>query len=143
MVISLASLLLIDPFNNGLDAFEFAVTPAGVQWDAKVVNNREDSSWDGVWNSATEINGVGWSAELEIPYSALRFPKKEVQLWGVNIIRNVQKVREKVTWNFVDKEEDGWINQSGVLKGIKDVNDSYDLGNKEFRVMKRQPVVLI
>lgn len=115
-------LLLIDPFNNGLDAFEFAVTPAGVQWDAKVVNNREDSSWDGVWNSATEINGVGWSAELEIPYSALRFPKKDVQLWGVNIIRNVQKVREKVTWNFVDKEEDGWINQSGVLKGIKDVN---------------------
>ncbi|NOU60001.1 DUF5916 domain-containing protein [Marinifilum caeruleilacunae] len=115
-------LLLIDPFNNGLDAFEFAVTPAGVQWDAKVVNNREDSSWDGVWRSATEINGVGWSAEFEIPYSALRFPKKDVQVWGLNVIRNVQKVREKVTWNFIDKEEDGWINQSGVLKGIENVN---------------------
>ena len=115
-------LLLIDPFNNGLDAFEFALTPAGVQWDAKVVNNREDSSWDGVWRGATKINGKGWSAEFEIPYSALRFPSKDVQVWGMNIIRNVQKVREKVTWNFIDKEESGWINQSGVLKGIENVN---------------------
>lgn len=115
-------LLLIDPFNNGLDAFEFAVTPAGVQWDAKVVNNREDSSWDGVWKSATEINGIGWSAEFEIPYSALRFPKKDVQVWGLNVIRNIQKVREKVTWNLIDKEEEGWVYQSGVLKGIENVN---------------------
>ncbi|WP_421919835.1 DUF5916 domain-containing protein [Marinifilum sp.] len=115
-------LVLIDPFNNGLDAFEFAITPAGVQWDAKVVNNQEDSSWDGVWKSATTINGTGWSAEFEIPYSALRFPKKDVQVWGLNVIRNIQKVREKITWNFIDREENGWINQSGVLKGIKNVN---------------------
>jgi hypothetical protein len=114
-------LLLIDPFNNGLDAFEFALTSAGVQWDAKVVNNREDSSWDGVWKGATKVNGIGWSAEFEIPYSALRFPSKDVQVWGMNVIRNVQKVREKVTWNFIDKEEDGWINQSGILRGIENV----------------------
>jgi len=114
--------ILIDPFNNGLDAFEFIVTPAGVQWDAKVVNSNEDSSWDAVWKSGTEINGAGWSAELEIPYSALRFPTNDVQIWGLNVIRNIQRVREKTSWNFIDKEEDGWVNQSGVLKGIENVN---------------------
>lgn len=114
--------LLIDPFNNGLDAFEFIVTPAGVQWDAKVVKGNEDSSWDAVWNSATEINGKGWSAEFEIPYSALRFPVKDVQTWGINIIRNIQSVREKISWNFIDKEEAGWVSQSGILKGIENVN---------------------
>jgi hypothetical protein len=114
--------ILIDPFNNGLDAFEFVVTPVGVQWDAKVVKGDEDSSWDAVWNSAAQINDLGWSAEIEIPYSALRFPAKEVQLWGINIIRNVQSVREKSTWNFIDKEEAGWVNQSGILSGIKEVN---------------------
>ena len=114
--------LLFDPFNNGLDAFEFIVTPAGVQLDAKVVKGDEDSSWDAVWNSATEINGKGWSAEFEIPYSALRFPAKDVQTWGINIIRNIQSVREKISWNFIDKEEAGWVSQSGILNGIENVN---------------------
>ena len=114
-------LLLIDPFNTGLDAFEFILTPMGVQIDAKVVKNREDNNWDGVWKSGTHIGKEGWSAEFEIPYSALRFPKKDVQEWGVNIIRNVQRVREKVSWNFIDKEESGWVNQSGTLKGIKNI----------------------
>ncbi|WP_372752065.1 DUF5916 domain-containing protein [Labilibaculum sp.] len=114
--------LLIDPFNNGLDAFEFIVTPVGVQWDAKVVKGDEDSSWDAVWNSAARINKFGWSVEIEIPYSALRFPAKDIQLWGINIIRNIQSVREKSTWNFIDKEEAGWVNQSGVLLGIENVN---------------------
>ncbi|PKQ64531.1 hypothetical protein BZG02_05645 [Labilibaculum filiforme] len=114
--------LLIDPFNNGLDAFEFVVTPAGVQWDAKVVKGDEDSSWDAVWNSVAKINELGWSVEMEIPYAALRFPSKNVQLWGMNLIRNIQSVREKTTWNFIDNEEDGWVSQSGVLKGIENVN---------------------
>lgn len=114
-------LLLIDPFNTGLDAFEFILTPMGVQIDAKVVKNREDNNWDGVWKSGAHIGKNGWSAEFEIPYSALRFPKKDVQEWGVNIIRNIQRVREKVSWNFIDKEESGWVNQSGTLKGIKNI----------------------
>jgi len=113
--------LLIDPFNTGLDAFEFILTPMGVQWDAKVVKNREDRNWDGVWNSATTINDSGWSVEYEIPYSALRFPKREVQKWGMNIIRNIQRDKEKVSWNFIDKKESGWVNQSGVLKGIENI----------------------
>ncbi|WP_321297063.1 DUF5916 domain-containing protein [Marinifilum fragile] len=113
--------LVVDPFNSGLDAFEFIVTASGVQWDAKVVKSREDTSWDAVWNSATSIHEDGWSAEIEIPYAALRFPSKEVQEWGVNFLRNIQRDREKTSWNFIDKEEDGWINQSGILRGVKDV----------------------
>ncbi|GAB7087260.1 DUF5916 domain-containing protein [Marinifilum fragile] len=113
--------LVVDPFNSGLDAFEFIVTASGVQWDAKVVKSREDTSWDAVWNSATSIHEDGWSAEIEIPYAALRFPSKEVQEWGVNFLRNIQRDREKNSWNFIDKEEDGWINQSGILRGVKNV----------------------
>ncbi|WP_321308805.1 DUF5916 domain-containing protein [Marinifilum fragile] len=113
--------LVVDPFNSGLDAFEFIVTASGVQWDAKVVKSREDTSWDAVWNSATSIHEDGWSAEIEIPYAALRFPSKEVQEWGVNFLRNIQRHREKTSWNFIDKEEDGWINQSGILRGVKNV----------------------
>ena len=115
------ALLLIDPFNNGLDAFEFIVTPMGVQIDAKVINNKEDKNWDGVWKSGAHIGKEGWSAEFEIPYSALRFPKKDVQEWGLNIIRNIQREKEKVSWNFIDKEESGWVNQSGILRGVHNI----------------------
>ncbi|RXQ94389.1 hypothetical protein EO244_08890 [Ancylomarina salipaludis] len=114
-------LLLIDPFNNGLDAFEFIITPMGVQIDAKVVKDREDNNWDGVWKSGAHIGKNGWSAEFEIPYSALRFPKKDVQEWGMNIIRNIQREKEKVCWNFVDKKVSGWVNQAGILKGIENI----------------------
>jgi hypothetical protein len=113
---------VVDPFNSGLDAFQFIVTASGVQWDAKVVKSREDTSWDAVWNSATSINDDGWSVEYEIPYSAIRFPTKDVQEWGVNFIRNIQRDREKISWNFIDKEEDGWINQNGILRGIENVH---------------------
>ncbi|MRT94089.1 DUF5916 domain-containing protein [Ancylomarina sp. 16SWW S1-10-2] len=115
------ALLLIDPFNNGLDAFEFIVTPMGVQIDAKVIKGSEDTNWDGVWKSGAYIGLEGWSVEFEIPYSALRFPQKDVQEWGLNIIRNIQRKKEKVSWNFIDKEESGWVSQSGILKGINNI----------------------
>ena len=117
-------LLLIDPFNNGLDAFEFMVTPMGVQIDAKIIKDEEDRNWDGVWKSGAHIGENGWSVEFEIPYSALRFPKKDVQEWGINIIRNIQREKEKVSWNFIDKEESGWVNQSGILKGIHNIKSA-------------------
>lgn len=113
--------VLLDPFNTGLDAFEFIVTVAGVQFDAKMLSSGEDTSWDAVWYSATDLNDKGWSAEIEIPYSALRFPKTEVQTWGLNLVRNIQSVREKVSWNFIDKNESGMVSQSGILRGIENV----------------------
>ncbi|MFA8436136.1 MAG: DUF5916 domain-containing protein [Marinifilaceae bacterium] len=112
--------ILLDPYNNGQDGFEFLVTASGVQWDARVIH-REDTSWDAVWKSAAKINNQGWVVEMEIPYSAIRFPIKDVQEWGLNIIRNVQRDREKVSWNFIDKEVDGFVNQSGQLTGIRDI----------------------
>jgi hypothetical protein len=44
-----------------------------------------------VWSSATSITDFGWIAEIKLPYSALRFPKKEVQEWSFNVIRNIRR----------------------------------------------------
>ena len=76
----------IDPFDDASTAYGFFVNPAGVQMDFKVGENSylQDKSWDAVWESHTQIVENGWVVELRIPYSALRFPKKEIQLWGVN-----------------------------------------------------------
>ncbi len=112
--------IYIDPFNTGLVAYGFFVTSAGVQIDMKV-ETFEDASWDAVWYSKVKIIDDGWSCEMKIPYSAIRFSSEEKQTWGINMFRNIQRRREKITWNFIDKKIEGIITQSGELTGIENI----------------------
>lgn len=114
--------IYMDPFNSGLTAYGFFVTPVNVQIDMKAEENgNEDENWNAVWKSATRIVSNGWIAEYRIPYSALRFPKTQVQTWGLNFFRKIERYRENTSWSHVDNEKQGWINQQGELHGIKDV----------------------
>ncbi len=101
---------------------DFFVTAAGVQIDMKAnISGYEDESWDAVWLSAVDINNHGWVAELEIPYSALRFPNKDIQNWGLNMARNIQRYRQNNSWNFINIGESGFTQQQGQLNGLKDI----------------------
>lgn len=111
----------IDPYNKGLNSFEFRVSAAGVQTDSQNDLDNTYTSWDAVWKSETKKYPWGWSVEMEIPYSALRFPKREIQEWGVNFYRLIKRNGETSTWNFVDINKNGWLNQTGLLQGIEDI----------------------
>ncbi len=112
----------IDPFNDYQTAYGFVVTAAGVQFDEKAeVSGDTDVTWDAVWQSAYSINEDSWSVEFKIPYSALRFPKQEVQTWGLNYYRVIQRYRQDVSWNFINIEEEGFLHQAGELLGIEDI----------------------
>jgi hypothetical protein len=111
----------IVPYDDGMNAFEFKVASSGTESETKYAANYRDSNWDPIWKSAVQINDSGWTAEMEIPFAALRFPKKEVQKWGVNMWRNVRRHREFSTWNFVDNKMEGVFNQSGALSGIHNI----------------------
>lgn len=84
-----------DTWADGRMAFDFSVTAAGAQSDSR----QGSAGWDGAWNSAVKRNADGWSAELRIPYTALRFPRKEVQDWGLQITRFDRATGETSTWN--------------------------------------------
>src|SRR6476620_9984384 len=75
--------IILDTYNDKINASEFALTAAGVQFDAKFSSNGEDEAWDAVWEGAAKINGSEWTAEMKIPYSALRFANKDIQNWGM------------------------------------------------------------
>ncbi len=116
--------VILDPFNDGLNANEFIVSCSNVQLDAKFYpnsENGEDFAWDAVWVSETSINANGWSVEIKIPYSAIRFPNESEQTWGINFVREVKRVRDKSSWNPIDPEIPGFVNHSGILLGIKDI----------------------
>jgi len=113
--------VVIDTYNDKINACEFLVSAAGVQFDAKFSSQGEDENWNAVWESAVKINGNEWTAEFKIPYSALRFADKAEQIWGLNFVRNRQKTQQKLTWNALDPKVNGFINQEGELLGIKQI----------------------
>ena len=111
-----------DCFNDYLTSYGFFVTASGVQIDIKNTEAEgEEESWDAVWKSEVQIVENGWIAEFKIPYSALRFPKQETQIWGLQIFRDIMRYRETGTWNFVNREVDGLNNQAGILQGIDNI----------------------
>ncbi|TRX65836.1 DUF5916 domain-containing protein [Carboxylicivirga sp. M1479] len=114
----------IDPYNEGQLSYGFYLTPAGVQTDIKAIKSdrdREDSNWDAVWESKTRITEEGWVIEMRIPYSAIRFPEKDVHLWGLNMFRNIRRYNSNSSWNFIDRNVSGWIHQQGELSGIESI----------------------
>lgn len=114
--------LILDPYNDGLNGMAFFVSVRNVQVDFKIdAQDYQDYSWDAVWKSATAIDDDGWTVEMMIPYSALRFPKKEIQEWGINFQRNIQRKREITTWSLVDESIVGQLQQAGLTTGIQDI----------------------
>jgi len=76
--------IYINPFNDGQIEYNFMVSAAGVQRDAKYSPTGSDVNWDAVWKSSVKINDKGWSIELSIPFSQLRFPDNNKQ-WSINM----------------------------------------------------------
>lgn len=111
----------INGYNDHQQSLEFLVLPTGVQVDAKITEN-EDDSWNAVWYSATKITDLGWVVEMKIPYSELRFPKKDVQEWGINFLRLVKRTNTMYDWNFVDNKKNSYMLYDGVLNGIENIN---------------------
>jgi len=106
-----------DTYANQQDAYIFEVTASGVQRD----HRSQDWTYDAVWESAVDINDEGWTAEIRIPFTAIRFPKQENQVWGMQIERGIKRYKEKDLWAFVEKGISNYKNHWGVLLGIKNI----------------------
>ena len=117
--------VIFDTYNDKLNGFEYFVTPLGEQMDAKIApnnnGNNEDFSWNAVWQSAAKIQKDGWTFEMFLPYSSIRFGNKKVQDWGLNIVRRRQKSGEQLFWQAIDPNVNGFLTQEGLLKGIEDI----------------------
>ncbi len=117
--------IIFDTYQDKLNAFEYFVTPLGEQMDAKFApnmnGNSEDFGWNSVWQSASKINNDGWSFEMFLPYSAIRFGKKSIQDWGLNIVRRRQKSGEQLFWQSIDPNVNGFLTQEGVLNGLENI----------------------
>ncbi|MDP3313538.1 DUF5916 domain-containing protein [Lutibacter sp.] len=114
-------LISINPNNDGQNDTEFIVMSTGAQGDAKVSGERDDFSWNAVWDSQVSVNEKSWIVEIKIPYSALRFSNSEIQTWGINFHRKINYLNEQYSWNYIDKKIGAPTQYSGKLTGITNI----------------------
>lgn len=110
----------LDTYQDRRTASSFGVTAAGVRLDRYygADNRRADDEFDPVWAARTSLDGAGWTAELWIPFSQLRFTDRSPQVWGLNIQRWVPSRNEEVYWALVRRTEQRWASLFGDLHGI-------------------------
>jgi hypothetical protein len=114
--------IIIDAYQGGNSAMGYFVSPKNIQADIFYTNAGEDRSWDVVWASETRVHENGWTAELKIPYAALRFARRDDQQWNVNFLRRIRRNRETAHWNFINPNIDGFINQFGYTNALKNIS---------------------
>lgn len=92
--------IIIDTYHDRRNAYLFVTNPNGARADSLVSNEgrKTNSAWNGVWDVAVYVSGEGWFAEIEIPFSTLKFPEKQSQTWGINFERNIRRKNEQVLW---------------------------------------------
>ena len=117
----------LDAYQDRRTAYSFGVTASGVRADWYHPSDNEtniDESFDPVWEAATDRQSNGWTAEMRIPFSQLRFNAATVQRWGLNIDHWIPSRNEDVFWIPVPRNATGWSSRMGVLDGIEGIQPS-------------------
>jgi len=118
----------IDSYADKQTAFTFGVTSAGVKFDFMFINdNGNDANWEAVYYTATSIDAFGWTAEMRIPLSQLRFAKKEIHTWGFNIFRYIYRKQELSLWQPVPHNAPGLVSLYGELSGLNGIKPRLDI----------------
>ena len=129
--------VLIDSNHDRRTGFEFWVNPDGVQRDYAIYDDvTEDVSWDGLWDVATRVDSLGWTAEFRIPFSQLRFQGGSSATFGLLIWRTIERTQETVTWPLAHASRAGLSSQFGELTGITGVGAHHGLEAAPYVVAK-------
>ena len=132
--------ILLDTFHDRQNGFVFTTTPAGIEYDAQVVNEGEGGgvqlpgqtsamagalggfnlNWDGTWTVATSVDSGGWYAEFRIPFTTLRYGSGKEQTWGLNLVRSIRRGNEEAFWSFIPRQFSlNKISRAGTLQGVQ------------------------
>src|SRR5213595_1178100 len=116
--------VFLDSYHDRRTAFEFIVNAAGVKKDVLIGEDGDfdDASWDPVWEAATSVDSLGWTAEIRIPLSQLRFSNAQDQVWGAHFVRWIERKQEQALFPLIGKKENGLVSRFADLVGIHGVD---------------------
>ena len=121
--------VMIDAFQDKQNGFVFGTNPAGVEYDGQITGEGGGSfnpsggdynlNWDTTWDVEAQINDKGWSAEMAIPFKALRYGSADVQNWGINFQRNIRRNNEVAYWSPLPRQYDiTRLSLAGTLEAV-------------------------
>lgn len=113
----------IDSRHDLRTGYSFTLSVSGVKGDEAISEDGDnwDGNWNPVWDAGTRIDSLGWTAEMRIPFSQLRFPEKEEQVWGLQVTRRIHRAEERSTWQPMPLNAPGWVSFFGEIHGLKDI----------------------
>lgn len=132
--------IVIDAFHDRRSGYEFAVSPGGVKRDYAIYDDdNEDGTWDGVWDVATRVDSLGWTAEFAIPLSQIRYPSAPTHTFGFSVWRDIERYKERVSWPAYRPSQIGFVSQIGDLTGIDGIPAPRKFDVMPYTVAKDEP----
>ena len=120
-------LISLDTHLDRRTAYSFGVTASGVRLDHFHPTDDEntiESEFEPVWEARVTIDDQGWTAEMWIPFSQLRFSDRPERVWGLNVHRWIPARNEDDYWVMIPRTERAWVSRFGELRGISAVDAS-------------------
>ncbi len=113
----------IDSYHDMRTAFSFTLSVSGVRGDEFVSNNGNnwDGNWNPIWFAKTHINKNGWTAEVKIPLSQLRYSNETEKVWGIQFTRRIFRKEERSIWQFIPQGSGVWVSSFGELHGLSNI----------------------
>ena len=112
----------IDSYHDLRSAFSFTVSVSGVRSDEFLSNETNwDASWNPIWFAKTHIDDKGWTAEIKIPFSQLRYGNEPEKIWGFQVVRRLFRKEERSTWQYIPQSSGVWVSRFGELHGLKNI----------------------
>lgn len=122
--------ITLDTFLDRRNAFMFHVNPEGAIRDAQVFDDSrsQNAAWQGAWEAATMVSDSGWTAEVAIPFTTLRFdPDVPIQDWGLNVLRRNRYNNEDSYWAPLDRRDPVHrMSKAGTLRGLENLGGGRD-----------------
>ena len=139
--------IIIDTFNDSRNGYMFVTTPLGAKLEQQIseegegntraglLNANVNRNWDGVWEVAARITDDGWTAEIAIPLTTVRFADAAEQTWGINFMRNIRRKNEQVFWAPIPKAYSlTRVSMAGAIVGFQSLSHGMDLKLKPYIV---------
>ena len=113
----------IDSYHDLRSAFSFTISVSGVKGDEFISGNGNnwDSNWNPIWYAKTHIDEQGWTAELKIPFSQLRYGNQAEPVWGFEVQRRIFRKEERSCWQYIPQNAGGWVSEFGELLGLRNL----------------------
>ena len=129
--------IFVDSYHDKRTGYEFGVNAAGVKMDQAIYDDgNEDGAWDAVWDVATRVDSLGWTAEFRIPLSQMRYSRDREHTFGIMIDRDVYRYNERYIWPLLRQSRPGFVSQFGSLHGMDDLENPRRLEVMPYAVTK-------